>query len=66
MADTTNTTSKTWKVWVLGIAIILGGISGCTVSLLTGGNASDSIKQGIEGITQGVDTIKTGEAPAQE
>lgn len=66
MADTTTTTSKTWKVWILGIAIILGGISGCTVSLLTGGNASDSIKQGIEGITQGVDTIKTGEAPAQE
>ena len=65
MADTT-TTSKTWKVWVLGIAIILGGISGCTVSLLTGGNASDALKEGIEGITQGVETIKTGEAPAQE
>ena len=67
MAESENdsSTSKSWKVWVLGIAIILGGISGCTVSLLSGGSPGEAIQEGVQGITQGVQTIKGGETTQQ-
>lgn len=62
MAEETKTSS--WKVWTVGIAIILAGISGCTVKMFTGGNPGDALSEGVSGVTQGVQVIKSGDLPA--
>ena len=59
-----NTKAKSWKVWVVGIALILGGISGCTVTVLKDGDISGGVTQGVEGIKEGVGVIQSGELPA--
>ena len=58
-----NTKAKSWKVWVVGIALILGGISGCTVTVLKDGDISGGVTQGVEGIKEGVGVIQSGELP---
>ena len=62
MAEETKTSS--WKVWTVGIAIILGGISGCTVAILRDGDIVGGVTQGVDGVKQGGGIIQSGEIPA--
>ena len=64
MAEENKTSS--WKIWVVGIAIIIGGISGCTTKIFTGGNPGDALNEGVSGVTQGVGVIKSCELPGAQ
>lgn len=58
--------SKSWKIWTVGICIIVSGITSCTTQVLTGGNVGEAVSQGAGDIKQGYDVINTGELPAQK
>lgn len=62
MAEETGKT-KSWKVYALGIALIISGISGCTVTVLRDGDISGGVTQGVEGVKQGAEVIQSGELP---
>ena len=47
MAEETGKT-KSWRVYALGIALIISGISGCTVTVLRDGDISGGVTQGVE------------------
>lgn len=64
MADEATKTSS-WKIWTVGVCIIVAGISSCTTKILTGGNPADAVTQGATDAKQGYDVIKSGELPSQ-
>lgn len=54
------------KKWILGIAIIIAAIISCIVVPYFDGNESTSVdlSGAVEGVKQGVETIKTEDAAA--
>lgn len=64
MSEETKTSS--WKVLIVGISLIIAAISGCTANMFMGGNPADAIQTGIQGTTQGVQVIKSGELSATQ
>lgn len=59
----TSQTSPSWKIWTVGICIIVSSITSCTTSLLTGGDMATALGGGATGIKQGVEVIQTGVLP---
>lgn len=58
--------SNSWKIWTVGICIIVSGITSCTTQVLTGGNVGSAVNEGAAGIKQGVEVIQSGELPATQ
>ena len=58
--------STSWKVWTVGICIIVSSITSCTTQLLTGGDLAGALGSGASGVKEGVEIIQSGELPAGE
>lgn len=56
--------SASWKVWTVGICVIVSSITSCTTQLLTGGDFAGALSGGASGVKQGVEVIQSGELPA--
>ena len=55
---------KSWKIWTVGICIIVSSITSCTTQLLTGGDFAGALSGGASGVKEGVEIIQSGELPA--
>ena len=56
--------STSWKVWTVGICVIVSSITSCTTQLLTGGDFAGALSGGASGVKEGVEIIQSGELPA--